>query len=47
MSNETLIAILLDALELARDRLEICNYDGEESDALAQIEFAIQKAKEA
>jgi len=36
---------LLDALELARDRLEVSNHEGEEDDALAQIEAAIRKAK--
>jgi len=36
---------LLDALELARDRLEVSNHEGEEDDALAQIEAAIRKAR--
>ena len=36
---------LLDALEFARDRLEVCNHEGEEDEALAQIAAAIAKAK--
>lgn len=36
---------LLDVLELARDRLEISNYQGEEDEALALIESTIAKAK--
>jgi hypothetical protein len=36
---------LLDALELARDRLEVCNHEGEEDEALAQIGAAIAKAE--
>jgi hypothetical protein len=35
---------MLDALELARDRLEVCNYGGEEDDALARMDAAITKA---
>ena len=34
-------ADLLNALELARDRLEVCNYEGEEDEALAQINATI------
>lgn len=36
---------LLAALELARDRLEVSNHEGEEDDALAQIEAAISRAR--
>ena len=36
---------LLAALELARDRLEVSNHEGEEDDALAQIEAAISGAR--
>ena len=36
---------LLAALELARDRLEVSNHEGEEDDALAQIEAAITRAQ--
>jgi hypothetical protein len=38
------VAAMLDALELARDRLEVCNYGGEEDDALARMDAAITKA---
>jgi hypothetical protein len=36
---------LLDALELARDRLEVSNYAGEEDEALETINAAIASAK--
>jgi hypothetical protein len=39
-----IVAAMLDALELARDRLEVCNYGGEEDDALARMDAAITKA---
>ena len=39
------VAAMLDALELARDRLEVCNYGGEEDDALARMDAAIAKAR--
>jgi len=48
LANANLIAAapdLLEALEIARDRLEINNHQGEEDDALALIEAAIAKAK--
>jgi hypothetical protein len=35
---------LLAALELARDHLEVCNHEGEEDEALAQINAAINNA---
>ncbi len=37
-------ADLLNALELARDHLEVCNHEGEEDEALAQINAAINNA---
>jgi hypothetical protein len=37
-------ADLLAALELARDHLEVCNHEGEEDEALAQINAAINNA---
>lgn len=37
-------ADLLNALELARDHLEVCNHEGEEDEALAQISAAINNA---
>ena len=36
---------LLHALELARDHLEVSNYEGEEDETLALINAAIAKAK--
>lgn len=36
---------LLHALELARDHLEVCNYEGEEDETLALINAVIAKAK--
>ena len=47
-ANARLIAAapdLLDALEYARDRLETCNYEGDEDEALERINTAIAKAK--
>jgi hypothetical protein len=46
-ANACLIAAapdMLDALELARDRLEVCNYEGEEDEALETINAAIATA---
>jgi hypothetical protein len=37
-------ADLLAALELARDHLEVCNHEGEEDEALAQINATINNA---
>ena len=37
-------ADLLNALELARDHLEVSNHEGEEDEALAQINAAINNA---
>ena len=37
-------ADLLNALELARDHLEVCNHEGEEDEALAQINATINNA---
>jgi hypothetical protein len=39
------IAVLVEALELASDRLEVSNYAGEEDDALEAIRLAINKVK--
>lgn len=36
---------LLETLEYARDRLETCNYEGDEDEALERINTAIAKAK--
>jgi hypothetical protein len=47
-ANGNLIAAapdMLEALELARDRLEVSNYAGEEDEALETIDTAIAKAK--
>lgn len=47
LANANLMAAapdLLNALELARDHLEVCNHEGEEDEALAQINAAINNA---
>lgn len=43
--SDALVAELLHALELARDHLEVCNYEGEEDETIALINAAIAKAK--
>lgn len=48
VANARLIAAapeLLHALELARDHLEVSNYEGKEDETLALINAAIAKAK--
>lgn len=50
VANARLIAAapeLLEALEIARDHLEVCNYEGEEDDLLAKINALLARIEEA